>query len=114
MARRGGRIGRAGGALLALALLAGCDPAALTRAALARTAETVVRPVVAVDLPAPVAAAATACIVAQASEGELQALARDVGVSAGTTTRANIRAIALRPATQACFAARGVPPVTGG
>ena len=43
---------------------------------------------------------------------EQRALARDVGVEAGTQTVANIRNLALRPAAQACFAASGVPPVT--
>ena len=45
------------------------------------------------------------------SPAEIEALARDVGVVAGTLTKANIRTIALRPAAQACFAANDVPPV---
>ena len=46
-----------------------------------------------------------------ASMPEIRALARDIGVEAGTQTKENIRNLALRPAAQACFAANGVPQV---
>jgi hypothetical protein len=96
--------------LLPLALAA-CDPAELADKAVRRTAETVVMPVVNLDMPAGPAQAATACILDAASPDELRLLARDVGVEAGTSTKATIRSIALRPAAQACFAAQGVPPL---
>jgi hypothetical protein len=98
-------------ALAALVGLAACDPGELADKALRRTAETVVFPVVNIDMPADPARAATACILDAASPDELRLLARDVGVEAGTSTKATIRDIALRPATQACFASVGVPPV---
>ena len=98
-------------ALAALALVAACDPAELADKALKRTAETVVFPVVNVDMPSGPAQAATDCILNAATEDELRLLARDVGVVAGTSTKATIRTIALRPAAQSCFAAAGVPPV---
>lgn len=95
----------------ALLVLAACDPAELVDSTLKRTAHTVVYPVVNVDMPGEVARKATNCILDAASEEELKLLARDVGVEAGTSTKATIREIALRPAAQACFAANGVPPV---
>jgi hypothetical protein len=98
-------------AFAAVALLAACDPAAVADKALKRTAQTVVFPVVNVDMPAGPAQSATDCILAAATPDELRLLARDVGVIAGTSTKATIRAIALRPAAQACFAAAGVPPI---
>lgn len=97
-----------------VATLAACDPAEVFDSALKRTAHTVVFPVVNIDMPADPARKATNCILDAASENELRLLARDVGVEAGTATKATIREIALRPAAQACFAANGVPPLVGG
>lgn len=102
---------RAAAALAVLVLLAGCDPAELAGKAVRRTAESVVFPVVNIDMPADPARAATTCILDAASPDELRLLARDVGVEAGTSTKATIREIALRPGAQACFMAAGVPPV---
>lgn len=98
-------------AIAAIALLAACDPGELADKAVRRTAETVVFPVVNVDMPADPARAATDCILNAASPDEVRLLARDVGVEAGTSTKATIRDIGLRPAAQACFAAAGVPPI---
>jgi hypothetical protein len=95
-------------------LLAGCDPAELVTNTLKRTAHTVVFPVVNIDMPAEPARLATKCILDAASEDELRLLARDVGVEAGTATKATIRSIAVRPRAQSCFAANGVPPLVGG
>jgi hypothetical protein len=39
----------------------------------------------------------------------LQALARDIGTVAGTSTLATIVSIATRPATMSCIAAKGLP-----
>lgn len=97
--------------LMAMVLLTGCDPAEVMDSALKRTAYTVVYPVVNIDMPGETARKGTNCILDAASEAELQDLARDVGVEAGTRTKATIREIALRPAAQACFSANGVPPV---
>ncbi len=101
-------------ALVSGLLLAACDPAELVDSALKRTAHPVVFPVVNLDMPEEPARLATKCILDAASQDELRLLARDVGVEAGTSTKATIRQIALRPAAQSCFAANGVPPVTGG
>ena len=100
-------------AVLALLLLAACDPQELADKALRRAAETVVMPVVNVDMPAGPAEAATRCILDAASPAEIDALARDVGVEAGTLTENRIRAIAMRPDAQSCFAASGFPPLKG-
>lgn len=91
--------------------LAACDPAEVADKALRRAAASVVFPVVNVDMPAGPAQTATECILTAASPDEWRLLARDVGVEAGTSTKATIRDIALRPAAQACFAAGSVPPI---
>lgn len=94
-----------------LLLLAACDPQAFADKTTRQVAETVVFPVVNVDMPSGPAQAATGCILDAASPDETRLLARDVGVEAGTSTTATIRDIALRPAAQACFSANGVPPI---
>ena len=99
--------------LLILTALAACSPADLANKVSRRAAETVVQPVVNINMPAGVANAATACILDAASPAEVDALARDVGVEAGSSTKARIRELALRPGAQACFAANGVPPLQG-
>ena len=91
--------------LPAVLLLGACDPRAMADKFVARTAESVIAPVV--------GDAATRCIVDNASPAELRALAVDVGVAAGSATVANIMAIANRPATISCLAAAGLPPVKG-
>ena len=100
-------------ALVALSLLAACDPQVLADKAMRRTAETVVRPVLARELPGGVAEAATQCVLDAADPEETRALARDVGVEAGTLTVQNIRNLATRPAAADCFARNGVPPLKG-
>lgn len=99
--------------LLSGLVLAGCDPAELVDSALKRTAHSVIFPVVNIDMPAEPARLATKCILDAATQDELELLARDVGVEAGTATKATIRQIAVRPAAQACYAANGVPPIAG-
>ena len=91
--------------------LAACDPQAAIDGAVRRTAGDVVYAVVSRDMPAAPARAATECILQAATMPEINGLARDVGVEAGSQTKENIRNLSLRPATQACFAASGVPPV---
>jgi hypothetical protein len=97
-------------AVSAVLLVAACDPAEVADKALKRTVQTVVFPVVNLDMPAGPAQSATECILAEATPDELRLLARDVGVEAGSSTKATIRTIALRPGAEACFAASGVPP----
>jgi len=91
--------------------LAACSPQDVADKVGRRAAASVVMPVVSVNMPSGPAQAATNCIVENASAAEVQALARDVAVVAGSSTKATIRAIALRPEARACFAANGVPPV---
>lgn len=93
---------------LAVMALSACDPQAMADSVGRRAAASVVLPVMQRDMATPQAQRATDCIVQNASAAEVQALARDVAVVAGTLTEANIRAIALRPETQACFNANGV------
>lgn len=89
-------------------VLSACTPQGLADDVTRRAAVSVVQPVAAQGMAAPQAAKATDCVTRHASRDELQALARDVGVTAGTLTEANIRAIVLRPATQSCLAAAGI------
>ena len=98
---------------LGVVTLAACSPAELAGKVSRRAAESVVQPVVNINMPAGVANEATACILDAASPAEIDALARDVGVEAGSSTKTRIRELALRPAAQSCFAARGVPPLQG-
>lgn len=93
--------------------LAACDPQEVADKAMRRAAESVVMPVVNQDMPAGPAQAATSCILDAADGAEIQGLARDVGVEAGTLTVQTIRTIARRPGAQGCFAAAGVPPLRG-
>ena len=81
---------------VALLALAACDPQAAVDKVVARTAESVIAPVV--------GPAAALCIVENGSSEELRAIAADIGVEAGTTTVANIERIARRPETIACIA----------
>ncbi|GEM_PF-440380 len=106
-----GWLGRAGWGALAVLAVSACDPQQVADGVGRKAAASVVLPVVQNAMPTPVAQKATDCIVRNASAAEVQALMRDVGVVAGTTTKANIRAIAVRPEAAACFAANGVPPV---
>lgn len=98
-------------AALAVLALSACDPAELADRTVRRAADSVVFPVVNIDMPAGPAQSATNCILDAASPDELRLLARDVGVEAGSATKATIRGIALRPVAQSCFAASGVPPI---
>lgn len=88
--------------------LAACSPQDMADKIGRRTAETVVRPIVDNRLTGPQADAATRCVVQNASAAEVQSLARDVGVYAGTSTEAVVWAIVARSETQSCLAAAGV------
>lgn len=96
---------------IALLIVTACSPTDVADKVGRRAAASVVLPVVAASMPTGVAQLATNCIVENADAAEVQALARDVAVVAGSSTKATIRGIALRPEAQACFAANGVPPV---
>lgn len=97
--------------MLMAAAIAACSPAQIATDFTRKTARTVVLPVVSASTPEPAAGLATDCILANASNQELNLLARDVGVRAGTLTEQNIRGILARPATQACIAGKGLAPV---
>ncbi|MBI1170547.1 hypothetical protein GC209_04025 [bacterium] len=86
-------------ALLLLALAA-CDPKVVVDKTIARTAETVISDVT--------GSAVANCVVDNAQPVELEILARDVGVEAGTRTKAIIRGILARPETQKCLTRGGL------
>ncbi len=97
--------------LLGLAAFAACSPAEIATDVTRKAARTVVLPVVTATTPAPANELATDCILANATNAELNDLARDVGNRAGTLTEQNIRMILAKPATQACIAGKGLAPV---
>jgi hypothetical protein len=106
---------RALGLVVAAGLgLAACDPQVFADKTARQIASNVVFPVVNLDMPAGPAQAATDCILGAATPDETRLLARDVGVEAGSSTKATIRDIAMRPAAQSCFSAAGVPPLVSG
>lgn len=88
-------------ALMLVPLVAACSPEDVADKVGRRTAETVVQPVVG-------SGAATQCVVQNADASEVQALVRDVGTVAGSSTEALIAGIVARAPTQACFRAAGI------
>lgn len=98
-------------ALLAVSGLAACDPQDVADKAVRRAAESVVMPVVSRNLPGAQAQTATLCILDAADAVDLQSLARDFGVEAGTLTEQTIRSIAARPQAVACLARSGIGPL---
>ncbi|WP_151718736.1 hypothetical protein [Gemmobacter serpentinus] len=90
------------------AALAACSPQSLTDGVTERAARSVVVPVLQNYMTAPQAEAAAGCVLANADMAEKRALARDVGVRAGTLTVQNVTNIIRRPATAACLRTRGV------
>ncbi len=95
-----------------LAGLCACSPTDMADKVGRRAAETVVLPVVSEYLPGPQAQAATTCIVSNASASEVQALARDVAVVAGTSTVDLIFRMVQNPATMACLRNVGLPSLS--
>ncbi len=100
-------------ALIALPLLAACNPQDAADQIMRKTARAVIVPVLSAEMPAPVAEKAADCIIASASPEELRAIAADIGNSAGSSTVANIRTLALRPDTITCFVQGAIPLVQG-
>ena len=78
-----------------LLTLAACDPQVVVDKTIARTAESVISNVTGSDV--------ATCVVDHAEPVELEILARDIGVTAGTRTNAIIRGILARPDTQTCL-----------
>ena len=103
---------RAGFILLVMALAA-CDPSQVADKIGRRTADTVVRPIVADYVPGGQAETATRCIVDNANAEDVKALALDVGVGAGSRTVANVLRIAGQPGPAACLAAAGIGGLGG-
>ncbi|MDZ4136320.1 MAG: hypothetical protein U1D06_12125 [Paracoccaceae bacterium] len=94
-----------------LLLLAACDPQALMDNTARAAAKSVVLPIVAQRLPGPQAEAVTVCVIDNASAGEINSLARDVGTRAGTTTVQTVATILQRPATLQCVLSVGLQGV---
>jgi hypothetical protein len=99
------------GVMVLVLALGACSPEKLATDVTRRTAKTVVLPVVRDVAPPPADTLATECILANASNAELNDLARNVGNEAGTLTIQTIRTIAERPSARACIAGRGLAPL---
>jgi hypothetical protein len=100
-------------ALLALGLLlSACSVEQVQTEVTRKAARSVVLNVVATTTPAPASEIATDCIIANATNAELNDLARDVGTRAGTVTVDNVRLVASKPETRACIAGKGLAPLT--
>lgn len=95
--------------LIAGLTLSACDPAETTDQLIRETARSVIVPVLAETMPAPQAEAGADCIISAATPDELRALAADFGNAAGTSTIANIAALATRPQAVNCLVARSIP-----
>jgi hypothetical protein len=94
---------------LPLVLLAACSPQAAADAAVRRAAGTVILPVVDDTMTAAQAEGVTRCVLDNTAPADLRLIARDVGVVAGTLTRARVLAAAARPAARACIDASRLP-----
>lgn len=97
--------------LIVAVLLSACSPGGVADTFTTRAAESVVINVLVNQYPRPQAETATNCILRNATIDEAEALARDFGARAGTSTVARIRTIANRPETLGCLTAQGLPPV---
>lgn len=99
--------------IASLLLAAACSPQTLADSMSRKAARSVVVPVMQNYMPAPRAEAAADCVMANATPAEINALARDVGVRAGSLTVQNVATILRRPATAECLRARELGPVAG-
>lgn len=95
--------------LLGCVALAACTSGDPRTAVTRQVAKTVVLPVVSQRLPGPQAQAVTTCVIDNATNEDLNALARDVGTRAGTSTVATIAGVLRRPATVQCVLGAGLP-----
>jgi hypothetical protein len=90
-----------------------CNPQEAADQIMRKTARAVIVPVLSQEMPTPVAQRAANCIIDYAEPAELRAVAADIGNSAGSQTIENIRNLALRPQSVACFIQNSVPLVKG-
>ncbi|SNX69513.1 hypothetical protein SAMN05878503_10477 [Cereibacter ovatus] len=95
--------------LLSALVLAACNPQDVADSVGRKAARTVVVPVVQMYLPDAAAEGVATCIVQNATADEVKALARDIGVRAGTSTVRTVQTIAARPETVRCLRTSGLP-----
>lgn len=95
--------------LAVIVALAACNPQETADQLIRETARSVIVPILAQTMPAPLAEAGAECIIAVATPAELRSLAADYGKSAGTSTVANIANLAARPAALRCLTAAAIP-----
>lgn len=89
--------------------LTACNPQETANQLIRETARSVIVPVLAQTMPAPLAEAGANCIIAAATPAELRSIAADIGNSAGTSTVANIANLATQPAALQCLTAAAIP-----
>lgn len=97
--------------LTLILLLTACSPTDVADKVGRRAAESVVLPVVSQYMPGPQAQGVTRCVIDNATANEIQTLARDIAVQAGTSTVQTVMGIAARPETLACITKAGLPPL---
>ena len=104
-------LGRVGLVLTLGIALAGCNPQETADQLIRETARSVIVPVLAQTMPAPLAETGAECIISAATAAELRSIAADIGNSAGTSTLANIAALAARPSALRCLRAAEIPNI---
>ena len=97
--------------LTLILLLTACSPTDVADKVGRRAAESVVLPVVSQYMPGPQAQGVTRCVIDNATANEIQTLARDIAVQAGSSTVQTVMGIAARPETLACITSAGLPPL---
>lgn len=95
--------------ICAVITLAACNPQETADQVIRQTARSVIVPVLAETMPAPLAEAGADCLIAAATPEDLRAIAADIGNTAGTSTVANIANLAARPQALRCLTAAAVP-----
>jgi hypothetical protein len=95
--------------ICAAVCLASCNPQETADQLIRETARSVIVPVLAQTMPAPLAEAGADCIIAAATPAELRSIAADIGNSAGTSTVASIANLATRPQALQCLTASAIP-----
>ena len=94
-------------------VLGACTTGSISEDIARATAKSVVLPIVSERVPGPEAQVITSCIIDNATTQELFALARDIGVEAGTSTVQTVFGIATRPQTVSCITRNGLAPFLG-
>ena len=103
--------GRLGMVLTALTVMAACNPQETAQDITRQAARSVIVPVLASQMPSPLAEAGADCIIQYATLDDLRGLAVDFGNSAGTSTVQNVTRLIAKPQVLTCFAQGAIPVI---